>query len=272
MAGPVIALLTDFGSRDTYVAEVKGAILTINPTATLVDITHEVPPQDINAGGFLLANAVGAFPPGTVYVAVVDPGVGTARRPLIVETPGGSYVGPDNGLFSRVIWGDQPDGDDGDLVQMAYLPPNVKAYCLKLPSYWRDIVSDTFHGRDIFGPVAAHRSLGVEAAAMGDQVHELWRVPSPSVSERGGALIGQVVYVDTYGNLVTNIPARRLPKHPIVEVAGHVIQGLSASYEAEKSLVALVGSHDYLEIAKPLGSAAQDLHLGQGARVQVTGT
>ena len=155
---------------------------------------------------------------------------------------------------------------------MASPPPTVKAYCLTSPFYWRDIVSNTFHGRDIFGPVAAHRSLGVEAAAMGEPVDELWRIPRPSVVERDGTLIGQVVYVDTYGNLVTNIPACRLPKHPIVEADGHVIRGLSASYEAEKSLVALVGSHDYLEIAKPRGSAAQDLHLGQGVRVRVTGT
>lgn len=268
MAAPVIALLTDFGLRDTYVGELKGAILTVNPAATIVDITHDVPPQDVHAGAFLLGNAAPAFPQGTIFVAVVDPGVGGARRPVLVETTRYAFVGPDNGLFTRVVWPDDADGPAAPA--LSPLPPTVRAYRLANPAYWRDRVSNTFHGRDVFAPAAAHYTAGVPADALGDPATSLLRLPFPKPTFEAGVVTGEVVYVDHYGNLVTDIPAGMLPPDAAVEISGLRIEGLSAHYDMAKSLIALVGSHDTLEIARPGGNAAGALGVGTGARVQVS--
>ncbi len=268
MAAPVIALLTDFGLRDTYAGELKGAILTVNPSATIVDITHDVPRQDVAAGAFMLGNAASAFPKGTVFVAVVDPGVGSERRPVLVETASGAFVGPDNGLLSRVVW--RSDAPETPTTGLSPLPAGVLAYHLINPAYWRATVSNTFHGRDVFAPVAAHYSLGVAASAMGEPVSELVRLPGPQPVERDGAVAGEVVYVDGYGNLVTNIPAHQLPADAVVEIVGQRVMGLSRHYDVARPLVALVGSHDTLEVAQPGGSAAEALGVGRGAPVRVT--
>lgn len=265
MAAPVIALLTDFGDRDTYVGELKGAVLTVNPTATIVDITHHVPPQDVHAGAFLLGNAAPAFPTGTVFVAVVDPGVGSDRRPLLVETPHGAFVGPDNGLFTRVLW----PVDAVDAPTLSPVPNGVRAFHLTNPAYWRGHVSNTFHGRDVFAPAAAHYASGVPAAELGNPATSLWRLPFPTPKLEGVAVTGEVVYVDGYGNLVTNIPAIMLPVPVVVEIAARRIEGLSAHYDPARPLVAIVGSHDTLEIAKPGGSAAEALGVGRGIAVSV---
>lgn len=267
MAAPVIALLTDFGDRDTYVGELKGAILTVNPSATLIDITHNVPPQDVHAGAFMLGSAVPAFPMGTVFVAVVDPGVGSDRRPVLVETPKATFVGPDNGLFTRVVWPDN-HGDTAD-AQFTTVPQDVRAWRLTNPDYWRDHVSNTFHGRDVFAPSAAHHAAGVPATAMGEPVTSLWRLPFPQPALQAGVVAGEVVYVDHYGNLVTNIPAANLPSDVVVEVSGQRIESLSTHYDTAMPLVALVGSHDTLEVAKPGGSAADALSAGRGGQVRV---
>ena len=266
MAAPVIALLTDFGHRDTYVGELKGAILTVNPTATIVDITHHVPPQDVRAGAFLLGNAVPAFPTGTVFVAVVDPGVGSDRRPVLVETPRGAFIGPDNGLFTRVLW----PGDSVSEPALSSVLANVRAFHLTNPAYWRDHVSNTFHGRDVFAPAAAHYASGVPAAELGNPATSLWRLPFPLPKLEGATVTGEVVYVDHYGNLVTNIPAGMLPPAPaVVEIAARRIEGLSAHYDQGRVLVALVGSHETLEIAVPGGNAAKTLGMGRGMEVRV---
>ena len=271
MAAPVIALLTDFGVRDTYVGEVKGALLSINPSVTIVDITHNIPPQDVRVGAFMLGNAVAAFPVGTVFVAVVDPGVGSERRPMLVETPQGAFVGPDNGLLSRVIWHDERHAAPSS-PGSSPLPPGVKAWRLTNPAYWRESISNTFHGRDVFAPAAAHYAAGVPASAMGEPATDLWRLPFPQPKLQAGAVTGEVVYTDHYGNLVTNIPAHMLPPDAvIVMVAGRRIDGLSEHYDTSRPLVAIVGSHDNLEIAKPGGSAAEELTVGRGEPVRVTG-
>ena len=270
MAAPVIALLTDFGVRDTYVGELKGAVLSINPSVTIVDITHEIPPQDIRAGAFLLGNAATAFPAGTVYVAVVDPGVGSERRPVLLETPQGTFVAPDNGLLTHVAWHGDHHHPPPSTSGLAPLLSGVKAWHLTNPAYWRSSVSNTFHGRDVFAPVAAHYATGVPAAEMGSPVTELWRLPFPQPKLQEGVVTGEVIYVDHYGNLVTNIPAPMLPPEAQVEVAGHRIEGLSRHYDTARPLVAMLGSHDTLEIANPGGSAAEALGVGQGAQVRVT--
>ena len=269
MAAPVIALLTDFGVRDTYVGELKGAVLSINPSATIVDITHNVPHQDVRVGAYLLGNAVAAFPAGTVFVAVVDPGVGSERRPVLLETPQGAFVAPDNGLLTLVAWlGDHhpPPSTSG----LAPLSSGVKAWHLTNPAYWRSSVSNTFHGRDVFAPVAAHYAAGVPAAEMGSPVTELWRLPFPQPMLHEGVVTGEVIHVDRYGNLVTNIPAPMLPPEALVEIAGHRIKALSRHYDTARPLVAMLGSHDTLEIARPGGSASQALGVGQGEQVRIT--
>lgn len=267
MARPVIALLTDFGLIDTYVGELKGAALSVNPDATIVDITHHVPPQDVHAGAFLLGVAVGAFPAGTVFVAVVDPGVGSARRPLLVETPRGAFVGPDNGIFTRVVWRQDEEGPSASAP--ASLPTGVRAWRLTNPAYRRGRVSNTFHGRDVFAPAAAHYASGVPAETLGEAVEAIWRLPVPQPDARDGVVTGEVVHVDHYGNLVTNIPAGMLPREAVVEVRGQRIDGLSSHYDTTKPLVALVGSHATLEVAKPGGSAAETTGAGRGAQVRV---
>ncbi|MDE2803425.1 MAG: SAM-dependent chlorinase/fluorinase [Chloroflexota bacterium] len=270
MAAPVIALLTDFGLIDTYVGELKGAVLTVNSDTTIVDITHHVPPQGVDAGAFLLGNAADAFPSGTVFIAVVDPGVGSERRPLLVETPRAAFVGPDNGLFTRVVWPGTVDGPATPV--LASLPPGVRAWRLTNPAYWREHVSNTFHGRDVFAPVAAHYASGVAAGTLGERVDAIWRLPVPQPVAKDGVVTGEVVYVDHYGNLVTNIPASMLQPGAVVEVAGERIEGLSAHYDTGRAFVAIVGSHHTLEVAVPGGSAAETLGVGRGALMRVTGS
>jgi S-adenosylmethionine hydrolase len=248
----LITLTTDFGPGE-YTAAMKGVILGINPQTTLVDISHQVGPQDILSGAFLLAAACPYFPPGTIHVAVVDPGVGTERRALLVQTPGAVFLAPDNGLLGLVLEGS-----------------SYQAWELTEHRYWRAEVSATFHGRDIFAPAAAHLSLGVTPQDMGRAVVDIMKLPLPPVEVIGGELRGQVIHIDRFGNLVTNIRRRDLPVgEVVVEVVGHRIPGLSTHYRAGKELLALMGSSGYLEIAAPSASACRLLKAERGLAVTV---
>ena len=266
MARPVITLTTDFGTADTFVGEMKGVILSVNPDAAIVDLTHEVPSHDIVAGAYLLGAAYRQFPPGTIHVAVVDPGVGTARRPLAVSGPNAAFVCPDNGLLSYVLereGGSPPDRPPLEVGE-AGLPPGWVAYHLKNDRYWRRPVSATFHGRDIFASVAAYLSVGEPAAKMGPAAVRVqaFRVPRPLAAN--GRIDGAVVHVDRFGNLVTNIGAALLPSSGafVVEVGGRRTTGLVDSYQSEGALLAIVGSQGTLEIAARNGSAAAELGVG----------
>ena len=271
MAGGLLTLLTDFGTSDAYVAALKGVVLGINPDVTIVDITHDVAPQDVGAAAFLLATAAPYFPRGTVHVAVVDPGVGTERRPLLVLTPDAAYVGPDNGIFSSVLGLHTPSGDDGPASDDAPLPPGVRAFHLTNPRYWREPVSRTFHGRDIFGPVAAHLTLGVHPEELGEPVESIRRLALSTVRREDGGVVGGVVHVDRFGNLVTNIPEAEVAGRLLtVSIAGRTIVGLSETYASvADGLMALVGSYGTVEIAVRNGSAAATLGVGVGERVVV---
>ena len=273
MARPVITLTTDFGTADTFVGEMKGVILGVNPDAAVVDLTHDVPPHDIVAGAYLLGAAYRQFPPGTIHVAVVDPGVGTARRPLAVSGPNAAFVCPDNGLLSYVLeceGGSAPDGPPLEVGE-AGLPPGWVAYHLKDDRYWRRPVSATFHGRDIFASVAAYLSAGEPAAKMGPEAVSVqaFRVPRPLAAN--GRIDGAVVHVDRFGNLVTNIGATLLPASGafVVEVGGQRTTGLADSYQSGGALLAIVGSQGTLEIAARNGSAAAELGVGVGGSVVV---
>ena len=273
MARSIITLTTDFGAADTFVGAMKGVILGINPDAVVVDLTHEVPPQDVRAGAYLLDAACNDFPPGTVHVAVVDPGVGTKRLPVVVRSPEAAFVGPDNGVLSYVLGragGPRPDAAPFVLAQVR-LPAGWTAYHLSDKRYWRERVSNTFHGRDVFAPVAAHLSNGVAPSAMGRAIEEVTAFAVPTPVERDGRLEGCVLHVDRFGNLVTNIDASVVRERAdvVVEAGGQHVRGLATSYASDASVVALAGSNGWLEVAVPNGSAATHLGLGVGDPVVV---
>ncbi len=264
MPGPVVTLLTDFGLTDSYVGAVKGVVLGINPAVQLVDITHHVPPQDVLQGAFHLGQAWSLFPAGTIHMAVVDPGVGTERRALLVRGKGHWFLAPDNGLLTFVL---PPERIDGAVLQpySANVPDGFHAYALTDQRYWRQLVSATFHGRDIFAPVAAHLTLGVAPEELGEPVDTLTRLAVPAPQWQGDTLQAHVLHVDRFGNVVTTVPAEALAGVAAMEVElnGMQVRGLVSTYAQGDGLVALIGSHGYLEVALTNGNAADML----GARV-----
>jgi S-adenosylmethionine hydrolase len=256
--GPaIIALTTDFGRRDTYVAEMKAAILAITREVQLVDVTHDIEPHDVTEGALALEAGARAFPRGTVHLAVVDPGVGTARRGIAVRAAGQVFIGPDNGLFTPVL---EAEG--------------WEAFELAAVEFRRPTVSRTFHGRDVFAPAAAHVAAGVEVSRLGPRVLDPVRLPWPEVREVAGTVAGAVVHVDRFGNLVTSIRAgavAALGASAVIRVAGRVLS-LVGTYGdlAPGRAGALVGSHDRLEIAVREGNAAARLRAGRGTPVLVS--
>jgi S-adenosylmethionine hydrolase len=276
MATPIITLTTDFGTRDGYAGTVKGVILGICRAARIVDITHEVPPQDIAHAAFVLGTVVPYFPQDAIHLAVVDPGVGTARRGLVLATPLGTFVAPDNGLLTYVVdklAGEQPERrqEKPFAPLMSPAPPGCRAYVLDRPEFWLPSVSTTFHARDVFGPVAAHLADGVAPEPLGSPTNELVCLALPRPKRRGRVIEGEVIYVDAFGNLVTSIPAAWLGgRAATVELCGQTIRGLSGTYGAGDGLVALIGSHDYLEIAWRDSNAAARLGAMRGTPLRVT--
>jgi S-adenosylmethionine hydrolase len=233
--------MTDFGSKDHYAGVMKGVILGINPNARIVDITHEVEKYNIFEAAFKLLRYYTYFPRGTVHVAVVDPGVGGPRRPLAIEAGGYFFVGPDNGIFSPVL-------DSVD---------NPRAVEITNAAYMLGNVSGTFHGRDIFAPAAAHLSSGVDIGELGDLAAEPASLDVPEPAVNGDEISGVVLYGDSFGNLVTNIPGGAIKPGSRVFVDGYVLDRISGSYgEAGKGeLLAIIGSAGLLEISVNQGSA-----------------
>ena len=274
MTSPIVVFTTDFGLSDAYAGVMKGVALGINPNLRLIDLTHQILPQNVAQGSFLLGINHLFFPDDTIHVAVVDPGVGTDRRPVLLSTPCGTFVSPDNGLLSGVV--DRYLESVPESTGPVALPSELSAVHLTNPDYWRHPVSHTFHGRDIFTPVAAHLSLGVAPRDMGEPIDHLYYLPLPQPVSQGDAITGQVIYQDVYGNLVTNIPADNLPDVELVDVRikGRSIVGLSRTFNdsrhvGEDGLIALAGSHGYLEVALPNGSAADSLAGSEGETVTV---
>lgn len=253
----VITLITDFGTQDWFVGAMKGVILSIAPGAQVVDITHEVRPGDVWAGAFALAASWRCFPRGSVHVAVVDPGVGSHRPALAVETDEGIFVGPDNGVLSLAL-------ADQRL-------RSVRA--LQNQKYFRTPVSATFHGRDIFAPVAAHLSRGLAVSKLGPPVDNLVRLAEPQPARRGRTVAGRIVYLDRFGNAITNLAAdcellsgRR---SACVVAAGEHVCPVREFYQAvpRGRPVAVPGSTGFWEIAVNGGSAAERLRLRVGDKV-----
>lgn len=258
MNPPILTLLTDFGLRDPYVASMKGVIAGIAPQAQVIDLTHQIPPQDIAAARYGLMCVSGDFPQGTVHVAVVDPGVGGSRRGVAIQISEGYLVGPDNGLFSGVLQRSSP----------------LAAVALTRVDYWRTPdPSSTFHGRDIFAPVAAHLANGLSIDRLGDPipVESLVPLPIPAVQTTPTGLHGSIQYIDRFGNLVTTIPAERVQGRSWqIQVRGLVIpSGQTFGTVAVGERVGLIGSQGWVEIAVNQGNAQEHLGLGVGDPIQL---
>ena len=275
----VITLTTDFGSADGFPAAMKGVILGISPDALVVDVSHDVPPQAIAHASFVLGAAAPYFPAGSIHVAVVDPGVGTERASLVIVGPDGTlFVGPDNGVFSHVLSAEGPL--EWASHERAFLSPGrgavpagFGAWRIENPAFIRKQVSQTFHGRDVFAPVAAHLAEGVSPEEMGPPVAEVTCLNLPGPREEGGRLAGHVQYVDRFGNLATDIPGTRVSEDfRSMTVKGRMIGRPSSSYRDAGNLGCVVGSHGYLEIVSFGGSAADVLGCGPGDEVVVTPT
>jgi S-adenosyl-L-methionine hydrolase (adenosine-forming) len=246
----IVTLLTDFGTADSYVAEMKGVILTRSPSTVLVDISHEVPPGDVRSAAYVLGRTWHRFPAATVHLVVVDPGVGTSRAALAFSAHDHWFVGPDNGVFTPVL-------HDAEVTAvMLTAPPGA---------------SNTFHGRDVFAPAAAALADGVAVPSLGEAFGELpKRFAYTELRQDGNALVGEVVYVDRFGSLITNISSDALSLSTRVEVEDLDLGGLKRTYSdvPSGSLLAYVGSGGMIEIAVRNGSAAERLGVGIGGRVR----
>jgi S-adenosylmethionine hydrolase len=253
----VVTLLSDFGLKDSYVAEMKAVILSISPETQIVDVTHEIEKFNVRMGAFVLASAAPHFPPNTVHVAVVDPGVGTERRPIIVETKRGFYVGPDNGL----------------LMLAAQKEEIIKVHHITNPKYMLSNVSRTFHGRDIFAPVAAHLASGIKPSEFGLTIQDYVFPGFVKPKARKREVIGEVLYVDGFGNVVSNVSEVDLERGGFREggqlsvVLGGkslTLRFCSAYGEVAMGMaLVLVGGSGFLEVAVNQGSAFRML----GAKV-----
>lgn len=256
----IVTLLTDYGLRDSYVGALKGAMLTIAPHLKIVDVAHTVPQQDVLEAAYILKGYYRDFPKGTIHLAVVDPGVGGPRRPILVETRGHYLIGPDNGIFSYVY-------QEQSVAQVIHLTAT---------QYFAPELSDTFHGRDIFGPVAAHLASEVEARWFGKPVEDFVRLTLPQLKAGPSLLSGEVVYVDRFGNLVTNIDlpsfyALVKGRRYRITAGGQVLEGISRCYADGQpgQLLALFGCQQTLELSVNRGSAANKLGQGRGLPVAV---
>ena len=268
---PIITLTTDFGLADGYVGTMKGVILSIAPEASIVDISHDIEPQNVRQAAYVLSTAAPYFPPGTIHVVVVDPGVGSARRPIAVRTERAYFVGPDNGVFSYALAGEQEARSKRQ--EAGAKGPTVLH--LNRREFWLPTISQTFHGRDIFSPVAAHLAAGVPFDALGTPITDPVTFPLPRPERLpDGSIRGEVLHADRFGNLITDIPMSWLTgnKTWVFEIAGQRIEGLSVTYAAARrgALVALPGSEGLLEIAVREGSATGRLGIGPGAPVIAT--
>ena len=261
---PVITLTTDFGTQDHFVGTMKGVILGINPNVQLVDITHELPPHDVIGAAFSIRCSYAYFPRWSIHLVVVDPTVGSQRRPILVVGDQHYFIGPDNGVFSLVY----------------EVEPYIRVYHLTETHFFLSEISTTFHGRDIFAPVAAWLAKGVEPAQMGEVIEDFVRIPIPrpiAIEEK--TMKGVVLYVDRFGNLITNFTRESLAgllgedlSQPcVVQIQNQSIPGLKSAYfeVPQGQPVALIGSTGYLEIGANQASAARILKAGRGTEVIV---
>ena len=264
-SNPLVTLITDFGTADYFVAAVKGVILRANPNTQIVDITHEIPPQDIESAAFTLLAAHSSFPAGAIHLAVVDPGVGSSRHPILIQAHDQFFVGPDNGIFSYVC-------DRSTSSQ-------IKVFHLTNRKYFRQPVSPTFHGRDVFAPVVGALANGVAPEELGKPLTEIVRLPSlAALTNRKGGIEGRIIHIDRFGNCVTNITPDEFSNEMIaagakIRVNGKTIKSFRKFFAEEGSnrekLFGIWGSAGFLEIAALNSSAAKILKAKRGDSVNV---
>jgi S-adenosylmethionine hydrolase len=263
----IITLTTDFGLSDAYVAEMKGVVLGINPDARFVDICHTIRPQNIGQAAFVLHTAYRFFPQGTIHIVVVDPGVGSPRRGVLLHTSFADFIAPDNGVLSYIAQEVSEKPVTGDTVN---LKKGTTAISLTETRFWNKQVCSTFHGRDIFAPVAAHLSLGTVPEEFGEKISNLTTIPLLYPHKTQNGMTGHIVHIDNFGNLITNFRAPDLPgENIVISVGGKKINGLSRTYQDGAGLLSLIGSHGYLEISLKNGSASNFLGVGTGDQVKV---
>lgn len=265
MPSPIslITLLTDFGTRDYFVASMKGVMLNINPQARIVDLAHDVPVHDIEAAGYLLKSCYRYFPEGTIHVAVIDPGVGSGRRPLLVTTSRYVFLAPDNGLLSYIY--------DEEL--------SVEVRQIENRQYRLDSEGTTFDGRDLFAPAAAWLTRGQAPGTYGRLVRDAVKLPIPEPSRQGTFFVGRIAYVDHFGNLISNITPLHIQdvqrasqrSSVLIRIAGVTIEGLTDCYAdgPPREPRALINSNGQLEIFVNEGSAAEVLKVGRGERIEL---
>ena len=273
---PVITLTSDFGLNDGYVASMKGVILGINPEVTLVDICHNTSPQNINQASFIIGTTARHFSPGTIHIVVVDPGVGTKRSAIIAKTPFGYFITPDNGSLSYLLqpYLVKPVDSIGPVSVFEAFTPDLNLDVVKITNsrFWRTNASNTFHGRDIFAPVAAALSLGERLENFGERAStiEMLPLPQPGIYSNGN-ITGNIIHIDTFGNLVTNIQSADVRSNKyLIRVGSEVIKGLSRTYADSGGLLAYIGSNGYLEIALRGGNACSLLDAKIGDEVRLT--
>lgn len=253
MESKLITLTTDFGHKDPFVGIMKGVIFSINPEARVIDLSHGIPSQDVTAAALVLRYSVPFFPEGTIHVAVVDPGVGSKRRPLLIEADGAFFIGPDNGIFSLALEGKKP----GQIFELSNATYHLRP------------TSATFHGRDIFAPIAGYLSLGIQPQDFGNRVESAEQLSWPQVTKAKGVIQGEVVYIDGFGNLITNIRERDLKELAAekltVSLGSLTIRGLTSSYSGggERDYVALINSWNLLEVSL----FKRDAHLQSGIKI-----
>lgn len=257
----LITLLTDFGTADYFVAAMKGAAYSINPDIDFIDITHEIPNHDIFGAAYTLRSCFDTFPRFTTHVVVVDPGVGTARRPILVMTDNYNFVGPDNGVFSFIYQIEQVN----------------RVIHLSADYYYRKPVSDTFHGRDVFAPIAAYLAKGIDPRKMGDEIADFVRLEAPVPKQVAPTMLqGAVIHVDRFGNIVTNftrehLSAERAAAGARLRVNGHEVHKVLTHYGEAPAKIpfAYVGSQGYVEIGINRASAARTLEVRRGMPVDL---
>ncbi len=257
----MITLLTDFGSQDYFVPAVKGVILSLHPQANIIDLTHDISAQDIRAAAFTLGACYHNFPVGTIHLAVVDPGVGSARRALVVEAGNHLFVGPDNGLFSFVYARET----------------EVRVFQATRAEYFRQPVSPTFHGRDVFAPLAAWLAKGIAPADFGAEIRDYVRFTLPAPQTINDHILGEVLHIDHFGNCITNLTAHELQLEHVTEatrlrIADHGVRRFATHFAQASNgedLFAYLGSAGYWEIAAWQDSAARKLQVERGAALQL---
>lgn len=259
MTVPIISFTTDFATTDGYVGAVRGVILSICPDARIFDISHEIPPQDVYHASFALRTAVNYYPKGTIHLAVVDPAVGTERRAICVKTKEYLFVGPDNGLFTPFL-------DDAEVI-----------YSLENETFWRNYVSQTFHGRDIFGPVAAHLALGTSPASLGPMINDPVRLDYWDNEIKPDKLEGSIVHIDHFGNCITSFTPEDVIKYPNFRIWLAGQPDVPEAFELFRTYAEcnlgegcwLVGSTGLVELAVNGGNAANNFKIERGDRVFV---